>query len=103
MCKRESISLQNVQKKLMTMLFIFGNLTPFTMYTAVEHVPIGSAAGLSRTAFMLLSPLIAIWVHKEKMGRRKVVPIAVCTVGTILMCTGLYGQIIGDTDAPESG
>ena len=51
---------------------------------------------------MLLSPILAIWVLKEKMGPRKIVPIVVCTVGTILICTGLYRQMIGGAQAPEA-
>ncbi len=75
------------------LLLIFANLSPFAMYTSVEHIPVGSSAGLKRTVVMIISPCLAIFILRETVSGLKRVPIIVCAVGTVFMCHGLVSQV----------
>ena len=100
--KKEYPTIDNIPTIPLALLLILGNLSPFAMYTAVEHVPVGSAAGLSRTVVMIITPGLAIFVLKERVGLFKFVPIVICTVGTVIMCNMLFSEVSGKSSILET-
>ncbi len=68
------------------------------MYVCVEYLPLGSAAALDKSVFMLLIPITSTIILKENISKTQLVTIFCAIVGSTLIFFGLVRTVKFDKE-----